>query len=109
MLLSFRWNKNVIRWDSSDYDNFENDNIKPMWHLCDLKLEYNSERPLLRVFHHLPLHSYTAVLKNDSVKQKFEIFRSQRVSQKFVLNFALLSVVITERNKNMEIWYNFVF
>lgn len=28
MLLSFRWNKNIIRWNSSDYDNFENDNIR---------------------------------------------------------------------------------
>lgn len=28
MLLSFRWNKNVIHWNSCDYDNFENDNIR---------------------------------------------------------------------------------
>lgn len=28
MLLSFRRNKNVIRWNSFDYGNFENDDIR---------------------------------------------------------------------------------
>lgn len=80
MSLSFRRNKNVIRWNPFDYDNFENDDIRLYDISYDLKLEYNSECPLLRVFHHFPSHSYIVVLKKDSVKEKLEIFHSQRVT-----------------------------